>query len=190
MPIRQRWRGLSVSATCWIKALRSGWRTPVAILSWHTSQLRNADRMTTAPHTYPAMDSYRTLSCTITRSDIDSTNRITCDISRHIHHLSCRDANEITRRSSAHLQAACSNTEPSYSFQDTSGPPASAFRSTNPPSKTKTSAATMCMARCGSPKCKLATQSVSGSSSASDCPAGALRRLCAERLTSAVPHFH
>jgi hypothetical protein len=96
---------LSVSATCWIKALRSGWRTPVAILSWHTSQLRNADRMTTAPHTYPAMDSYRTLSCIITRSDIDSTNRITCDISRHIHHLSCRDANEITRRSSAHLQA-------------------------------------------------------------------------------------
>jgi hypothetical protein len=60
--------------------------------------------MTTAPETYPAMDSYRTLSCTITRSDIDSPNRIACDISRPIHHLSCRDGKEISCRSSARLQ--------------------------------------------------------------------------------------
>src|ERR1700736_2361552 len=55
---------------------------------------KNVEPMTTGPHTFPTMDSCRILSCIITPCNVDNPNCITCDTSRHIHHLSCGDAEQ------------------------------------------------------------------------------------------------
>src|ERR1700676_5518019 len=55
---------------------------------------KNVEPMTTGPHTFPTTDSCQILSCIITPCNLDNPNCITCDTSRHIHHLSCRDAEQ------------------------------------------------------------------------------------------------
>src|ERR1700674_5063427 len=57
-------------------------------------QRKNVELMTTGPHTFPTTDSCRILSCIITPCNVDNPNCITCDTSHHIHHLSCRDAEQ------------------------------------------------------------------------------------------------
>src|SRR5450755_1699960 len=57
-------------------------------------QRKNVEPMTTGPHTFPTTDSCRILSCIITPCNVDTPNCITCDTSRHIHQLSCRDAEQ------------------------------------------------------------------------------------------------
>src|ERR1700674_3214101 len=82
-----------------IRALLSARRTNVSPLlreTGHrgrgTSPLKSAARMTTGPHTFPTTDSCRTLSCIITRCDLDNPKRVTCETSRRHRHTSCRGA--------------------------------------------------------------------------------------------------